>query len=99
MLWPKKRAKNMLPTSKQNTEDSPKDRILGTGQQVQGKRDIQKRPGQNGMRSVWQRALDSGRRWSWEGRQRMWAAWGRGERVPLLILSFRGFSLFALPGA
>ena len=88
----------MLPTSKQNTEDSPKEGILGTGQQVQGKRGIQKRPGQNGMRSVWQRAPDSGRRRSREGRQRIWAAWGRGERVPLLILSFRGFFPFALPG-
>ena len=79
-------------------DDSPTERILSTGQQVQRERHTEE-AWSEWQRSVWPRALGSGRRWSQEGRQRMWTAWGRGERVPLLILSFRGFSPLALPGA
>ena len=104
MLWPKKRTKNTHPPppkkkKPKKTQDSPTERIVGTGQQVQRERHTEEAWSEWHERSVWPKALGSGRRLSREGRQRMWTAWGRGERVPLLILSSRGFSPFALPGA
>lgn len=99
----KEKNQKYAPTASKKTpqkpEDSPTERIVGTGQQVQREKHTEEAWSEWHERAVWPRALGSGRRRSGEGRQRMWTARGRGERVPLLILSFRGFSPFALPGA